>query len=149
MWRIREFFRSIKNLIVWLPIIWRDRQWDNYYIEELLLKKIILIRDYTQKRETFVGWENEVKWMNYCIYLLAMLTKSKYWNDEFDGKIPSNNGLDKVMLNYKESISETTGFIGEFNVLNSSKLYYGDIWEYKSRRLFWKIFIWRYEHWWD
>lgn len=139
MWRIREFFRSIKNLIVWFPVIWKDRQWDSWYIEELLLKKITLMRDSTQKRQFYIGWENEVKWMNYCIYLLTMLTKSKYWEDEFDGKIPSNNGLS----------SRSIKILGFYQSSLPSMGYYGDYWEEKARRLFWKIFIWRYEHWWD
>ena len=26
-----KFFKGIRNLIDWLPIIWKDRHWDDYY----------------------------------------------------------------------------------------------------------------------
>ena len=63
MWRIRQFVQSVKNLIKWFPVIWKDRQWDSHYYEVILLHKIRLQRKYFEKRQFFVGWENEVKWM--------------------------------------------------------------------------------------
>jgi len=80
-----------------------------------------------------------------------MLVNNTYWNDEYDGKSPSNNGLNKPIKNYKNLIDnrEPGGWRGEFEFLNTATKWYGDIWEYKARRLFWKIFVWRYERWWD
>jgi len=151
MWRIKQFFTSISNLFKWLPIIWKDRQWDGYYYEVILLKKIQLQRAYFEKRQLFVGYENEVKWMKKCEYLLIMLVEYKYWNNEWDGKSPSNNGLNKLQRNYKNIIDnrEPGGWVGEFEFMNKAAKIYADIWEYKARQLFWKIFIWRYERWWD
>lgn len=151
MWKIKHFFTSISNLFKWLSVIWMDRQWDSHYYEVLLLKKIQLQRAYFEKRQFFVGWENEVKWMKKCEYLLTMLIESKYWNDEWGNISPSNSGLDARNKNYKNLIDnrEPGGWRGEFEFLNVAPKCYGDIWEYKARRLFWKIFIWRYEYWWD
>lgn len=141
MWRLRELFRSIKNLIVWFPIIWKDRQWDSWYIEELLLKKLFLMRDYHQKRQTFIGWKNEVKWMSKCIQLLEMLTKNKYWEDGYDGIAPSQRGFSEKLTSKQEWV--------DYQYDKKDNLYYGYLWEDKARNLFWKIFIWRYEYWWD
>ena len=44
-WRIKEFFTSIYSLIIWLPTIWKDRHWDDYYITKLLQKKIEFPQD--------------------------------------------------------------------------------------------------------
>ena len=33
---MRQIWRSIKNIIAWFPIIWRDRDWDSWYIYEIL-----------------------------------------------------------------------------------------------------------------
>lgn len=137
MYRIREFFRSIKNLINWFPIIWKDRQWDSTYIEDVILKKLVLMKSYHEKRQTFVGWRNEVKWITICISLLERLKNNVYWQDEYDGKEPSINGLSPRSKEYLILYRER------------NKGYYGDFWEEKTRRLFWKIFIWRYKYWWD
>ena len=137
MWRIKNFFTNIKNLITWFPIIWKDRQWDFYYIEKLLLKKVQLIIKYHKNRNFFVGVENEIKWMEKCEMLLFKLQNNTYWKDEWDNKYPSNNGLSAMHikhLNLKKKNIEK---------------FYGDYWEIKTKRLFWKIFTWRYEYWWD
>jgi len=140
MWTLRKLFESIKNLFVWLPVIWNDRQWDSWYIEKILLKKITLIRNSTQKRAIYVGWENELKWMNYCIYLLTMLTENKYWEDEWDDVFPNRRGFSEHLTKNKEYIDYS---------YSKDKFCYADLWEDKTRTLFWKIFTWRYEYWWD
>jgi len=135
MYKIKNFFTAISNLFKWLPIIWNDRQWDSHYYEIMLLKKIQLQRTYFEKSQFFIGWENEVKWMKHCEYLLTMLVERKYWEDKYD-KMPSFNG---VTGKWKEYYSCATGINGIGC----------DLWEYKARRLFWLIFVWRYERWWD
>ena len=132
MWRIREFKRGILNIISWLPVIWRDRDWDSGYIEYLLLFKIRKIRKY-KKRHFSVGYENDIKWMKKCEYLLTMLKDAKYWDDEYDSKYISKNMLENIPF-YDRCV--------EKHMCN-------DLWETKARRLFWKIFIAQYEKWWD
>ena len=151
MWRFWDFFRSIKNLIVWFPVIWDDRQWDSWYIEKLLLHKITLMRKYHEERKLFVGVENEIKWMKKCEYLLNMLIEYKYWEDTWDNKPPSNNGLPKGLIDYKQKIidREPVKYAKDWEFLNSSNKCYADLWEYKARQLFWKIFNQRYQRWWD
>jgi hypothetical protein len=148
MWRLRELYRSFKNLVVWFPIIWKDRQWDRWYIEVILLKKISLMRKYHEERQFFVGWENEVKWMKTCERLLEYLTKDKYWDDKYDNKIPSKNSFvkmhqDRVSMDYINWKYES------YNNPEKENVCYADLWEMKARSLFWKIFTYRYESWWD
>ena len=140
MWRIRKFIESIQNLIVWFPIIWKDKPWDFHYYEVMLLHKIKLQRKYFEKRQFFVGWESEVRWMKKCEVLLTRLINDEYWKDEWDGKIPSKRGFEyqKFKHYYDQKYNMT-----------SSRRTFADIWETKTRRLFWLIFIWRYERWWD
>jgi len=140
MWRLRELYRSIKSLVVWFKIAWNDRQWDHSYYETILLHKIKLQRDYFTERQFFVGWENEVKWMNICIILLTRITNAEYWEDEWDNIKPSRNGLSENYQKLPEYVD---------SVLSKKESIYADIWEDKTRTLFWKIFVWRYERWWD
>ena len=42
----RDFYRRVKNILRWLPTIWKDRDWDNSYITEILIKKLELTRDF-------------------------------------------------------------------------------------------------------
>jgi hypothetical protein len=42
----RDFYRRVKNVLRWLPTIWKDRDWDSSYITEILIKKLELTRDF-------------------------------------------------------------------------------------------------------
>jgi hypothetical protein len=35
--------RGIKNIFIWAPVIWKDRQWDSYFLFKLLHKKLALM----------------------------------------------------------------------------------------------------------
>ena len=37
---MRQIWYGIKNIIAWFPIIWRDRDWDSWYIYEMLNFKL-------------------------------------------------------------------------------------------------------------
>ena len=136
---IKSIIIGIKNLIIWFPVIWRNREWDHHYYEEILLHKIKLQIKYFEKTKFFVGWEREVKWMKVCEYLLTMILNNTYWTDEWNGKKPSNRGFSEKYLKNLKYINDQLKYSD----------FCGDLWEDKTRTLFWKIFIWRYEYWWD
>jgi hypothetical protein len=39
-WPIRGFFRKCRNVLRWLPTIWKDEDWDNSFIVDILIKKL-------------------------------------------------------------------------------------------------------------
>ena len=39
-WRIRSFLTGCKNVIRWSPTIFKDRDWDDWHIYNILQKKI-------------------------------------------------------------------------------------------------------------
>ena len=39
-WRIRYFLGGIKNIIRWIPTLYKDKDWDEWYIYNILQKKI-------------------------------------------------------------------------------------------------------------
>ena len=49
--RARRIIRKIKNVFRWLPIIWRDENWDHYYIYEVLKWKIKFMSEAIRKRD--------------------------------------------------------------------------------------------------
>ena len=42
----RDFYRRVKNVLRWLPTIWKDRDWDDSYINEILIRKLEFTRDF-------------------------------------------------------------------------------------------------------
>ncbi len=46
---MKAFFRKIKNLWEWLPVIWNDAHWDYVFIERILSHKLKKVKEYHQK----------------------------------------------------------------------------------------------------
>lgn len=42
----RDFYRRVQNVLRWLPTIWNDRDWDDSYITEILIRKLEFTRDF-------------------------------------------------------------------------------------------------------
>ena len=42
----RDFYRRVRNVLRWLPTIWKDRDYDHSYITEILIKKLEFTRDF-------------------------------------------------------------------------------------------------------
>lgn len=42
----RDFFRRMRNVYRWLPTIWNDRDYDDGYITEILIRKLEFTRDF-------------------------------------------------------------------------------------------------------
>lgn len=42
----RDFYRRTRNVVRWLPTIWKDRDWDDGYITAILIRKLEFTRDF-------------------------------------------------------------------------------------------------------
>lgn len=76
--KIRNIKYGIRNIIVWFPVIWHDRQWDHYYFHLLLKKKLELMRDFTLEYGCHLGSEKEAEKMDICVKLLNRIIKDEY-----------------------------------------------------------------------
>lgn len=66
MINLYKITQGIQNLITWFPIIWKDRQWDHYYLMVMLHKKLSLMEEHISKHRIHVGWERDVFKIKRC-----------------------------------------------------------------------------------
>jgi hypothetical protein len=52
MWRVRAFINNIKRLIKWIPIIWKDREWDQDYLYTILEFKIKNMQEFYESGQS-------------------------------------------------------------------------------------------------
>jgi len=87
MKRITNFFRSIKygieNLIRWAPTIWKDRDWDHWYLYKMLQFKLIQMEKLHRKYGHAVSSEDKANEMKVCIKLLERLINDEYGENVF------------------------------------------------------------------
>lgn len=165
-----EFFQGVKNLIKWFRLVWKDRDWDDHFIFEALKFKIQNTSKYIGTKQRFVGWEDEVRYMNICVKLIDRIQEDWYqmeYMDYEDSKIefvPS--GEDRYRMeetvtrndlksyidkhpNSKKQISKQQKFKSYLKTERGTALAIGVHRHVKARKLLFKILEEKIQGWWD
>ena len=81
-WRVRYFFQGIKNIIRWIPVLYKDKDWDDFYITTILQKKLEHQRAYLihANRHTDVSQINQ--WITVVLNLID-LEHDAYYESEY------------------------------------------------------------------
>ena len=79
-----DFIKGVKNLIKWLPIIWKDRDWDSYYIFEVLKFKIKNTSEYIGNRDFHLRSKRDAEIMNTCVKLIDKVIDDYYQIEYMD-----------------------------------------------------------------
>jgi hypothetical protein len=73
-----SFPRGIKNLIKWRKTIWNDRDFDYYYIYEILKKKLEFMADHTEKNSMLENADQHAKEMRECVKLIHAIQHEEF-----------------------------------------------------------------------
>ena len=96
----KDFKRGIENLRYWLPIIWKDRNWDSHYIFEILSHKLKAQSKYIGDMDTHTRAKRDVEVMMTCVRLIEKVQdefysmeymeyeKTKHWFED----VPDSSG---------------------------------------------------------
>jgi len=84
---IKYFFRNIKigfkNLIKWFAVIWKDRQWDHYYIYVILRHKLHLTEQFIRHYGCHIRHIEDANNIKKCVLLLDRLIKDDYYENVY------------------------------------------------------------------
>lgn len=83
-WKIRDVYRSIKNVIKWLPVIWKDRDWDDWYIFEILKTKLKHQAKYIGDRDRHTNAKYNSERMMLCVRLIEKIQDEFYSMEYMD-----------------------------------------------------------------
>jgi hypothetical protein len=177
-WKIRDFYRSIKSVIRWFPIIWKDRDWDSWYIFTILQTKLKFQSKYIGERDFHVRAKRDAEVMNLCVNLIEKVRDEYYGMEYMDYFDTEYSFVDSDTPGYKQMIfnKKSEWFEGYFKkypliytqVLNSSKnilpiedeitkrvsnqkiaMNIAYINHKRARKLLFKILNDQIEYWWD
>jgi hypothetical protein len=94
----RNFKIGVRNIIYWLPIIWKDRNWDSHYIFEVLAHKLKAQSKYISDRDIHTRAKRDAEVMLTCVRLIDKIQeefyamepmdyeKTKYWFEDIPDK---------------------------------------------------------------
>ena len=79
-----EFIRGIENLWYWLPVIWKDRNWDHQFIFDILSHKLKAQSEYIGGRGIHVSAERDAEVMMTCVRLIEKVSSEWYSMEYMD-----------------------------------------------------------------
>ena len=80
MLRVKQFFKRIYNVYRWIPVLWKDRDWDYYCIFEILKTKLKFQSEHIRKYGYHESSDHDANRMELCIRLLDRVQNEYYVN---------------------------------------------------------------------
>jgi hypothetical protein len=111
MYKIKQFFRNIRNLIRWFPIIWKDRDWDDHFIFEILKFKLKNQAEYIGYHDRHVSAKRDAEKMMLCVRLIEKV-QDEYYAGEY---------MDYHEANFKFTDSESHPEMYELDIIEISE----------------------------
>jgi len=81
--RIRNTKYGVKNLINWIPVIWKDRWWDSHFIYPILHKKLSIMEHNIRYDGHHLYREKDADQIKVCLLLLKRIMDDEYGESAF------------------------------------------------------------------
>jgi len=158
----KDFVRGIKNIIRWMPIVWRDRDWDNHYIMEPILFKlkshIQYVRDHGHTVDE--NREKQIRTMTECLELLTKVHEDNYdepyrekhnekWGKSDYYTVPCEDRPDCHRLMDRNDEQYTPAQLTKKNKEYVMGMKIAHLNRSKDFALAMEIFVKEYDSWWD
>ena len=114
-WKIRDIYRSIRSVIRWFPVIWNERDWDDWYIYKILQTKLKFQSKYISDRDIHTRAKRDAEVMNTCVRLIDKLMEDFYDMEYLDYHESTFSFVDSDKPDYKRlEITDTNENFDEF-----------------------------------
>jgi hypothetical protein len=160
---------SIRNLIKWFPVIWKDRDWDHSFIYEILKHKLENQAHYIAKKNRHTSAKRDAELMLLCARLIEMQQEESYemefldyreieWTDDHWIKMVSDNLEDylaKYPRQYKRLLNGQITKFGHkpkqelIDNKEMASIIIAQENQDRSRKLLFKLLERNIERWWD
>ena len=87
----KDFINGVKNLWKWFPTIWKDRDWDDSFIFDLLIQKLKNQSKYIGKRDYHTRAKRDAEIMMTCVRLLEKVKVEEYGIEYLDYEVSDWN----------------------------------------------------------
>lgn len=154
-----NLFDGVRNIIRWMPTLYKDKDWDDYYITKMLQKKIEFQREYLVKANRHTEIERDNRDMTLILNLIERMHEEfyaleKYNYVEFGDSIFSahkSHNLEDYLAKYPGTVKKVIKKYPDrdFSDPETLSLFVGTELQIKNDSLVWKIMAERSHGWWD
>jgi hypothetical protein len=93
----KYFIYGVKNLYKWFWVIWKDRNWDNHYIFEILKFKLEKQANYMSKGNWHESSKRDAELMMVCVRLINKIQNESYFDELYDSDKKSPEAI-KIVI---------------------------------------------------
>jgi hypothetical protein len=90
---VRTWYKRIKNISRWIPVLWKDRDWDYWHTLEILKTKLKFQSEHFRKKGYHISSEREAEKMELCVRLIDKVQNEYYLDEALE------QDSDEVMIN--------------------------------------------------
>jgi hypothetical protein len=107
MYKIKQKIKQLRKLIRWIPIIWKDRDWDYYFVYEILKQKLIDTEVYIRKDGLHVFNEHDADSILKAIKMIEKV-QTEYHLDKYLSEATewTTEGTDKAAKDHNKARRE-------------------------------------------
>jgi len=144
---VRGFYRSVRRVLDYLPVIWNNYDWDQGYMLQLFAFKLRRMQKSFENDKWHTDANKTARQIQICAFLLERLAGDElerpHW-DEFYKTYPTF-GTFSTDENGYSSMRDREKWGKEFKRLND----HDEVVRKQDLELFWKIFSKNYQRWWS
>jgi hypothetical protein len=167
----KNFIEGVTNIIRWIPTLYQDRDWDDFYITKMLQKKIEFQREHLVYHNRHLNIDIDNRNMTWVLNLIErkhhdyyQLEKYDYEESEFvftpsldhpncstlDVKVNSEN-WDDYLAKYKGAVRRVKKLYANKDLSDKQDLthYVARYNQERCNKLLWRIMDEKSEQWWD
>ena len=114
MYRIKNKIRQIRNVLRWLPIIWRDHDWDYYFIYEILKQKLTFTEKFLREKGNHMYNVQDADNIKKAIDMIEKV-QSEYYLDKYMLSEPkwTKAGINKSMEDHNKARQELFQYLND------------------------------------
>jgi len=161
----RDFYDGVTNIIRWIPTLYKDRDWDDYYILAILRKKIEHQREYLVKANRHTDIERDNRYMTLALNLLERMIEEHYETERFEylvhhlkdsgehlwtiKEVVHQEEMERYLAKYPNQARKVRKEVKDPNDVKAVAFYTSIAMQDKNNRLFWKVMHEWSPAWWD
>ena len=114
MYRIKSKIRQIRKVLRWIPILWRDRDWDYYFVYEILKQKLIDTERHVRKDSLHMFNEQDADSILKAIELIGKV-QTEYHLDKYLSEATewTLEGIEKATADHDKARQELFQHLNE------------------------------------
>jgi hypothetical protein len=114
MYKIKNTIRQIRKIIRWVPILWKDRDWDYYFVYEVLKQKLIDTERYIRVDGLHIYNNEDADGILKAIEMIEKV-QTEYHLDKYlsEAKEWTTEGIDKSTKDHEQARKELFQYLSD------------------------------------